>query len=453
MKAIDLLAAGGLLFLAHSAPLNAQMPQPISAKPTSDLNLIQAIKDYQQDYAELKIPAHALSYVDNLKQLGTIKGLQKQQSVLKTHENTLHSIERKNLNICAKIEFDVTTNEIKLGIDRAELAIQYLQSDPGTISDQGLYSANHGKQWYRYYLNAWLGAEVSPDELFKFGEKELQEAVSDYRLVQQEMGYSGDDEGLQRHLATAEKYQLKDPNEILALYHKKQNTVRGNLHKLFKTDHPVELAKIERSDRGMDFPAPGWYQRPDTFVYNVFSDSYDLRQMDWLFIHEATPGHHFQLTSDREINACDRVISNGTSAFIEGWAAYVENFGKELGLYQTPGEQLGAIEWNMIRSARVALDVAINYYGWSNDKALEYWQENVIGQDDVAMREINRMRNWPAQVITYKYGADVFKRMKQHYLAAGEEADIRDYHNIVLTYGAMPLSSFEALVVWSAEHS
>lgn len=123
----------------------------------------------------------------------------------------------------------------------------------------------------------------------------------------------------------------------------------------------------------------------------------------------------------------------------EGWAAYAEEYGKELGLYQTPYEELGRWEWDIVRSVRVALDVAINYCGWNDNQALAFWKKNIRNQDDIAMREINRMKRWPVQVITYKYGASQFLLWKKKMqLKEGASFNISNFHNELLKRGALP---------------
>ncbi len=421
-----------------------------SAMPTETSHEDKAqtlFKDYLSAYEQLEIPGLNYAYLDNLKALGTVEDLDRQLSVLNEYKSKLAGVDKARLSLCSRLELSRASSDVELGTQRALLGLQYLKGRVGEPSDKGLYSVYQGRDWYTYFLKAYLGSDISPEELYQFGQKQLAAAIGRYRAVQKEMGFAGDLEGFLKHLSTTPEFASSNHTEILASYKNKQQIVRGNIAKHFYVNEPMPLVAIHKSDKGMAFPAPGWASE-EGFFYNVFAEQYDLRQMDWLFLHEATPGHIFQRHIAQRQNHCNSVLSDRSpSAYTEGWAAYVETLGEDLGLYQTPQEKLGGIEWDMIRSARVVLDVAINYYGWSNEKALQYWQENVIGQDAVAMREINRMRNWPAQVITYKYGAATFLRMKQQYLENKSDAgSVRDYHDLAIAYGPMPLSSFEALV-------
>jgi uncharacterized protein (DUF885 family) len=124
----------------------------------------------------------------------------------------------------------------------------------------------------------------------------------------------------------------------------------------------------------------------------------------------------------------------------EGWAAYAETLGKELGVYQTIFDELGEYEWDLVRSVRLPLDVGINYYGWTDQEALAFWKKNIRGRDDIAVREINRVRTWPAQVVTYKYGsAQILQWKTVLKKQQGNGFDIKDFHDRILNHGSLPL--------------
>jgi uncharacterized protein (DUF885 family) len=124
----------------------------------------------------------------------------------------------------------------------------------------------------------------------------------------------------------------------------------------------------------------------------------------------------------------------------EGWGAYTEELGKQLGIYKTPYDELGKWEWDIVRSVRVPLDVGLNYYGWTDEQALAFWKKNIRNQDDIALREIARMRRWPAQVVTYKYGAlQILHWRDELQKKQGDKFNIRDFHARVLDHGSLPL--------------
>ena len=213
----------------------------------------------------------------------------------------------------------------------------------------------------------------------------------------------------------------------------------------FSDQFDIQPVEILRSDLGPDFLAEAYYT-PETgqFFYNLLAGGFDRRSATWLYLHEAIPGHHYQTQIARTANFCEsRMNAAGRPpvyVFVEGWAAYVEDLAREFGVYATIDDDISAIRWDLVRSVRVVLDVGINAYGWSDKQAMEYWQENVPGLLDVAEREITRVRRWPAQAITYKYGAFAIEQARNaEQSRLGAAFDLVDFHDRILGYGDRPL--------------
>ncbi len=162
--------------------------------------------------------------------------------------------------------------------------------------------------------------------------------------------------------------------------------------------------------------------------------------MDWLFIHEAVPGHHYQNGINARAKATPVQQLFFYIGFAEGWAAYAEELGKDLDVYQTPYDELGKWEWDIVRSVRVPMDIGLNYYGWTDQQALDFWKKHIRNQNEIAMREINRLKRWPAQAITYKYGALQIMAWKAALQKRqGDKFEIRNFHDRVLNSGSLPL--------------
>jgi uncharacterized protein (DUF885 family) len=162
--------------------------------------------------------------------------------------------------------------------------------------------------------------------------------------------------------------------------------------------------------------------------------------MEWLYMHEAIPGHHLQ-SSLRKQNALEDLFLYPGN--FEGWACYVEYFGKDLGLYADPYEELGKWEWDLVRSARLVIDAGIHYYGWTREQALDYWKKTIPNQDDIAEREVTRVTNWTAQALSYKVGADVIFRMSRQWQRLHPNDPPSRFRRWYLEQGALPLSVIE----------
>jgi uncharacterized protein (DUF885 family) len=132
-------------------------------------------------------------------------------------------------------------------------------------------------------------------------------------------------------------------------------------------------------------------------------------------------------------------LYNRYPGYIEGWAAYVEDAAITLGAYSDNLSELGKWRWDLVRSVRVPLDVGINYFGWNDEQALAFWRRHIADQDAIGQREIKRIRRWPAQVITYKYGASIFASLRAKHVNDSSEDTLR-FHQSVLAYGPLPLS-------------
>jgi uncharacterized protein (DUF885 family) len=270
---------------------------------------------------------------------------------------------------------------------------------------------------------------------------ELQNAITRYATLQTRMGYAGRDKDFAAYLDSP-KFRYPDGMTPLVDYEARQAIVYKNLHRLFL---PVAIVppQIRQSDLGAALPVDGYYE-PDelTFYFNKAKPSYERRNVDWLLLHESTPGHHYQGRYALEGRGCATTLPHTFyAAYVEGWGAYVEELGAELGLFQTDADALGAVEWDLVRSIRVVLDVGINHFGWTEAQARAFWQAKLPMLPALAEREIARVRNWPAQAITYKQGAVKLRQLRSAAQAReGASFDIRSFHDAVLRNGPVPLA-------------
>jgi len=219
---------------------------------------------------------------------------------------------------------------------------------------------------------------------------------------------------------------------------------------------PADVPDIEFMtwpDAGPYTP-PGIYLSEDdnaygkaVFQFNFYGNRHNRRAMDWMFLHEAIPGHHFHryVRQSAPHDALEGLwFAGGT---LEGWATYVEYFGEEMGLYRDDWAWLGKWEWDLVRSARIVLSVGIHDRGWSKAEALAFWKANVPNQDDIAEREITRCTNWPAQVLTYKIGAKkIFELRDAAARREGAGFDLRKFHTRFLSAGYVPLEVMAGII-------
>ena len=430
MKQWLLSLAGAILF---SIGCNAQTP--------SDFE--QLLQQFTKEYATHQIPTVRLSYVLNLEDIASSRALAQQQKFFQKYQNQLQGIDRSAVKPELRLTYDQLEYEIGLNLERIDLEKRFSKIyDLENIPDYKLHSLPLSKEWYRYFLKKWLSVDNSPEELMAFGKQEVQKVQEEMRAVQKDLGFAQDSLAFFRYL-NQDSFFLETTTQILDTFKMKQEVIQQNLGKQFH-DYAISLPPIARNINTGSSKVPGFYYHTNqTFYFNFQSGRYNRRKMDWLYIHEAIPGHHLQIQFNRKHNQ-EHALSGlfRYSAYSEGWAAYCEEIGKELGLYASATDYYGKLEWDLIRSVRVVLDIGLNYLGWTDQEAHAYWKAQIANQDELAEREIARMKRWPVQVLTYKVGAAKIMELKKRFMRS-PGADVRDFHERILRAGPVPLAILE----------
>lgn len=388
--------------------------------------LEEAIRYFDQGYYTMNVPGLVLDFRQNLNAELATENQEKQQTFFKELEQLLSRIDSTSLSTDEMVDFTILSFETRLNLQRLELIDKTTKS--AEIDElKRIYEFNKGPEWYAWYIKKWTGSEQSPPAIMAFGKTEV--------------------ERIKRAIAAldlpAEKpveFFTRDVRKIKDLLRVKSDQIASQLMGLMPTPTNLPELAIERGRNAALAQAPGYYNN-NTFYFNVFNKPFDLADCDWLLIHEGNPGHHFQRNyhANQEQKRYRRGLSN--LGFIEGWAAYTENLGWEMGLYQSPFEALGKWNWDLIRSVRVVLDVAINYYGWTDEQCMGYWREHIEGQDDIGKREIARMKRWPAQVLTYKLGeAKIREALAAEKQQLRSKFSYKDFHTRILAHGVVPIS-------------
>lgn len=386
-------------------------------------------------YKDLNLPDLELSYVSGLEHIGSAGSIKKQLEFFKSVQAELASYKPGELSPSQKTDYALIAYETKLNLERLALEQDWLKHKPVQIPASGIITIPNGKTWYAYLLKRWVNADVTPDQIYQFGLTEVTRVEKHIEAVRAQTGLSED--AFYKHLNDS-SFFIKDRGQVQEAFEYTKAIVYANLPKLFNNTN-IRPLKIERGAAKQLAQTPGYYDN-DTFYYNLFDKPYNKRQVDWLFIHEGVPGHHYQssINGQAKTSAVQQLFFY--MGFAEGWAAYTEELGKQLGVYQTPYDEMGKWEWDIVRSVRVPLDVGLNYYGWTDAQALAFWKKNIRNQDDIAQREIARIRRWPAQVVTYKYGALQILHWKEALQKKqGKSFSIKDFHSRVLDHGSLPL--------------
>lgn len=392
--------------------------------------------DYQRDYQALGVPATELSYQTNFSNIQAQENLQKQELVFRRYLKKIKTISYSLLNSEEKILYRHLDFELSQNLERISLEKDWKASFK-EIPANGLHDLENYREWYTYYVRHFTSVEISPEEVFKLGEAEVKKAQEKISEIRTKQGYN-DEADFYKHLDES-RFFSSSKDEILRGFAKTDSAVRQNLDRLFE---PVEVPEVIAMEwPGADaYTPPGIYlskddtpYKVDVFQFNFSTGRYNMRCIDWLYMHEAIPGHHLQHTYGKS--------DNGYFYFgnVEGWACYVEDLGESLGLYKDPYKLLGKEEWNLVRSARLVMEVGIHYYGWSYERALNYWKENIKGQDKIAEREIKRITRWPGQSLCYKVGAATIQKIIAQKRKEG--MSLQQAHTFLLQHSQFPLEA------------
>lgn len=389
---------------------------------------------FVKEYKALHIPDLELPYVDDIKDIKSPDSVEQQIAFFTSAKKEIGAFNLSSLNAREQEDFLQIKYETGINLQRLALEKQWLVNKPDSISTKGISTVPDGKQWYTYLLKRWLTDDVTPGQVYKFGLQEVKTVKENIEKIRLKTGLS--EEAFYRHLNDP-GFFVSDPAKVQHLFEQAKDTVYHNLDKVFY-HHNIPALTIKQGESRMLAQAPGYYN-DNTFFYNLFDKPYNTRQVDWLFIHEAVPGHHYQISIDAA-NKYSKVHDLfNYPCYAEGWACYTEDMGKEIGLYKTPYAELGKWEWDIVRAVRIPMDIGLNYYSWTDAQALAFWKQNIRNQDDIALREIARVKRWPAQAISYNYGAMRIKQIKQELQKKqGSKFNIRDFHERVLSSGFLP---------------
>ncbi len=328
---------------------------------------------------------------------------------------------------------------------------EYLPKSRATI---GFDDLPDGNKLYNYLIRYWTTTNKSPDEIYQTGLSEVKRIREEMERTKLKTGFKGDLPAFFTFMKTDPRFMpFKSPAEVLDAFRKIQNTIDPNLKKLFgrtpKTTFEIRQteafraasASAEYNQGAPDGSRPGIFYVPilDATKFNITSG------MESLFLHEAIPGHHYQMSLQMEDTLLPKFRRFAWyGAYGEGWALYCESLGAELGLYTDPYQYMGALGDEIHRAVRLVVDVAMHQKKMTREEAIKYMMDNEAISEDGATAEIERYIAIPAQALSYKTGAMKIRELRTRYTSElGSDFKIAAFHDAVLQDGCMPLDVFE----------
>ncbi len=322
----------------------------------------------------------------------------------------------------------------------------YLPACRPTIS---LSALPGGRDWYRYLVRTYTTTEMTPEEIFALGEREIQRIEGEMRLLQRRLQIQGNLREFRRRMAADPRATLTGRRAVLEGFDAIRRRVEPQLPRLFHL-RPAAGFEIRPVEAFRAATAPGAFyegpsadgSQPGTFYVNLRGRTYPKSTMEALFLHEALPGHHFQIALARERDDLPTFLRHGYyGAFTEGWGLYCEGLGRDLGLYGDPFQAYGRLTYDLGRASRLVADIGIHHRGWTRQEALAYLRRRDLGW---AISEIDRYVAMPAQALAYKVGERRLLELRARAREAlGEGFDLRRFHDAVLEDGPLPLAVLE----------
>lgn len=312
---------------------------------------------------------------------------------------------------------------------------------PGTRTSLAAYDLPDGRAYYRAKIREFTTLDEDPTLIHAFGESEVARLHAAMLGVMQETGFAGDFPAFLKSLRTDPRFQAKTPEELLMRaawiakrFDGKASQYFGLLPRARFAIEPVppDLAPFYTAGRG----GPGLY------LVNTYDlPSRPLYNLTALTLHESAPGHAFQIPLALEHEQQPEFRQHTyLSAYGEGWALYCEWLGLEMGMYETPYDRFGMLNYQIWRAARLVVDTGIHSQGWSRAHAIDYLMKYTALPQHEIETEVDRYIAWPAQALAYYLGEDAIRKARtKAETALGANFNLRAFHDTVLELGSVPL--------------
>jgi uncharacterized protein (DUF885 family) len=325
----------------------------------------------------------------------------------------------------------------------------------------GASALPNGAALYAYNVRWHTTTGRTPQEIHELGLAEVKRIHAEMERVFAASGFRGSYADFVKFLRTDKRFYYTDAASLLAGYRDITKRADPQLAHLF--------GRLPQTPYGVE-PVPDASAPSQTTAYydggslamgrpgNMFANTYKLDsrpkwEMETLMLHEAVPGHHIQISLAQEQSGLPEFRRNSSyTAFVEGWGLYAESLGDEMGFYKDPYSKFGHLSYEMWRAIRLVIDTGLHSMGWTRDQAIDYFRANSAKTDQDIIVEVDRYIVWPGQALGYKMGQLKIRELRTNAeQALGPKFDVRQFHDVVLGQGAVPLDFLERQVgLWQA---
>jgi len=350
---------------------------------------------------------------------------------------------------------DVIANELMPAYRELRTFIndEYL---PNTRESVGVDKLPNGEAWYAFNVRQRTTTDMTPAQIHEIGLSEVARIHGEIRKVMAEVGFEGSLQDFFKFMQEDPRFSFKSEEALLTHYRALEDKINQKIPEQFSLTPkaPFEIRAVEpfraKSAAGGEYMSPSEDgSRPGIFYVNTFDlptrKTWDAED---LYLHEAIPGHHFQLALQQELTGIPKFRRfGGETAFIEGWGLYAESLGKDLGVYTDPYDYFGYLQNELWRAIRLVTDTGLHSKDWTREQVIKYMLDNSAESETQATAEAERYIAWPGQALAYKIGELKIQALRDKAEAAlGDRFDVREFHAEVLKDGSVPLDVLEAKI-------